>query len=77
MPEATSLPTVPHSFRYLDLTDIHDQVPDEDHPPADRAIDVPEPEAEEDRVVRLVAQLRPEQEEVIPKPVSDPVINPV
>jgi len=52
-------------------------IPDEDHSSADRAIYIPEPEAKEDRVVSFVAQLGPEEEEVVPEPVSDPVINPV
>ena len=28
------------------LADVHGQVPDEDHPPAHRAVNVPEPETE-------------------------------
>ena len=58
-------------------TYVHDEVPDENDPPADGAVDVPEPKAEEDGVVGLIAELGPQQEEVVPKPVPDPVINPV
>ena len=39
------------------LADVHDEVPDEDHPPAHRTVNIPEPETEEERVELLVAKL--------------------
>lgn len=57
------------AYQYI-LTYVHDQIPDQDDSPADGQINVPEPKAKEDGVVGFIAQLGPEQEEVVPKEVA-------
>ena len=52
---------IPYNLKSPNLTNIHDQVPDQDDPSPDCAIYVPKPEAEENGVVSLIAQLGSEE----------------
>ena len=55
------------------LTDVHDEAPHHHDPAPDGAVDVPEPDGEEEGVVRLVAELGAQLKEPVPEPAGYPV----
>ena len=49
------------------LTDVHDQVPDQDQLPSDVCIKIPEPETEEEGTEGFLSKLCSKQKYIIPK----------